>query len=304
MVKDNPISPQAQHEAQVALAKAPCALPLQVNSVLESLPFCADRATIQKTLEECNGSVHQAVSQLIENQSQSSASSRRGSSSVERDHDSDEDEFSGPKKKQDRRLSRVKRAIKDEENPSNHYLSVRLKSPLLPSTQESVSTSDTSSNATDIKDGDDTEEEDWRNNPPFKDSESASVSTSASEYSAPSKPRSGGVRLKLSQPKKRDEDVKPPVSSPTQRSPARTMGSNEVVTKPNQHLAVPKRRLVSRNQLDGLRKATQKAAAKERKREVAAERVANQQPGSFFPTTLKGKADTPAIENHIKVLYI
>ena len=304
MVKDTPVSPEAQAEAQAAVAKGPCIFPWMIDSLIESMPYYLDRATAQKTLEECKGNVDLAASKLIDSSSQSSASSRRGSSSVERDHDSDEEVYTGPNKKQDRRLSRAKRTLKAKDGQSNQYLTVRLKSPLLPSTQEFSSTSETQSHPVDTKDDDETEEEDWQNISPYKDSESASISTSASDYSLPSNPRSGGVRLKLTQPKKPDETLEPPARSPIKQFPAREVHTTEPVLKESQSLSKPKRRLVSRNQLDMVKKAAQKAAAKERKREIAADRVTSHHPTSLFPTNKKGKENSPAIETHIKVLYI
>ena len=308
MIEDTPISPEAQEQAQAALAKGPLILPWMINVIIESLPYYADRAMVQKTLEDCKGSIDLAVSKLLDSPCQSSASSRRGSSSVERDHDSDEDNYTGPKKKQDRRLSRAKRTtrVKNEvkNEKSNQYLSVRLKSPMLPSSQESSSTSETQSIPANIKDGDETEEEDWRNISPYKDSESASISTSASEYSLPSNPRSGGVRLKLTQPKKTGERPLSPASSPVEPPTVREVHSPEPVLEAGTKLLKPKRRLLSRNQFEMAKKAAQKSAAKERKREIAADRVANQQSLSCYPTTNSGKGNAPAIENHIKVLYI
>lgn len=308
MIKDTPISPEAQEKAQAAFAKGPLILPWMINVIIESLPYYADRAMVQKTLEDCKGSVDLAISKLLDSPCQSSASSRRGSSSVERDHDSDEENYTGPKKKQDRRLSRAKRTIRvknevKDEKP-NQYLSVRLKSPMLPSGQESSSTCETQSSPVDIKDGDETEEEDWRNMSPYKDSESASISTSASDYSLPSNPCSGGVRLKLTQPKKTDERPLPPATNPAKQPLAREVHTPEPVPQAGPNLLKPKRRLLSRNQLDMEKKAAQKSVAKERKREIAADRVANQQTLSCYPTTNSGKGNAPAIENHIKVLYI
>lgn len=277
-----------------------------INAVIELLPYYTDRATIQKALEESKGSPDLAVSKLLDGEIASSASSRRGSSSVERDQDPvDEEEFTGPKKKQDRRLSRAKRAIKDKDDSSNKHLSVRLKSPILPSTQES-SASNTSSNPVDNKDADETEEEDWLNSSPDKDSESASLSTSASEYSLASQPRTGAIRLRLTQPKKMDENLPSPASSPTKLSAAQDVRSQEVISKADKRPPHHRRHLVSRNQLDMKKKATQKAAAKERKRETAASRVANHQPGSFFPTAKTGRENSPAFQalGGIKVLYI
>ena len=306
MVKDMPISPQDQADAQATMAKSSCVLPWMINNVIESLPYYADRATIQKALEEFKGDVNLVVSKFLDGEITSSSSSRRGSSSVERDQDPvDEEEFTGPKKKQDRRLSRAKRAVKDKDESSNQYLSVRLKSPILPSTQES-STSNTSSNPIEIKDADETEEEDWLNNSPYKDSESASVSTSASEYSLASQPRTGAIRLRLTQPKKMDDKLASPASSPTKTSPARDVRSQEVVSNAGQRPPHPRRRLVSRNKLNMEKKAEQKLGAKERKRETAASRVADNQPGSFFPTAKTGRENSPAFQalGGIKVLYI
>ena len=306
MVKNIPMSAEAQKEAEAALAKSSYVLPWMVTVVMESLPFCADRAVIHKTLEECKGSVDLAVSKLLDSEYQSSSSSRRGSSSVEREPDSDDDSYSGPNKKQDRRLSRAKRTTPiDKDQQSSKYLSVRLKGPHLPLTQESSSASESHKiPIIEVKDGDETEEEDWLNKSPCKDSESASVSTSASEYSIASNPRSGGVRLKLSLPKKRDENNHPLAAGP----PSDLSLRNEPVKVPTnttqQRTFSPKKRLMSRNQRDMMKKTAQKAAAKERKRETAAARVPNQQNGHLLPTTKKGKENTPAIETHIKVLYI
>ena len=304
MVKNTPISPQDQTDAQVTMAKSPGLLPGVINAVIEQLSYIPDRATVQMTLEENEGNVKLAVSKLRDQEFTSSASSRRGSSSVERDQGSgDEEEFTGPKKKQDRRMSRTKRSAHDKDDSSNQHLSVRLKSPLLPSTQES-STFNNSTNPIEIKDGDETEEEDWRNNSPYKDSESASVSTSASEYSLASQPRTGGIRLRLTQPKKKDEKLTAPASSPTTPSPARDSPDPEIASNGGKRPFPQRKRLFSRNQLEMEKKAKQKNDAKERKRETAAARIASHQPGSFFPATNQSRSNTPVLASHIKVLYI
>ena len=272
---------------------------------MESLPFYADRAVILKTLEECKGSVDLAVSKFLDSESQSSSSSRRGSSSVEREPDSDDDSFSGPKKKQDRRLSRNKRATAtDNVQPSCKDLPVRLKSPRLTSTKEILYVSDSHDKPTDVKDEDETEEEDWLNSSPHKDSESASVSTSASEYSVASNPRSSGPRLRLSQPRKRDDNNLSCAAGPKSDLPFRSDPVNIPSGNGLQREMGPKKRLISRNQRDMMQKKAQKAAAKERKREAAAVRGTHQYNGPPIPTAKKGKENTPVIETRIKVLYI
>ena len=303
MVKHIPMSAAAQKEAEAALANSSCVLPWMVNTVMQSLPFCADRAVVHKRLEQFKGNVDATVSDFLDNEYGSSSSSRRGSSSVERDADSDDESLSGPNKKQDRRMSRLKRATTNEQQ-SNQHLSYRLKSPQLPLSQASSSASEINSVPTEIKDGDETEEEDWLNDSPYKDSESASVSTSASEYSAASNPRSGGVRLKLSQPKKRDEKDALRAISPVGDLPLRHDPVKPASTYPQKRTSGPKKRLVSRNQLNMVKKAAQKAAAKERKRETAVGRMPDQPHSHLLSTSKKGKENTPAIETHIKVLYI
>ena len=297
MVKDTPISPEAQLEAQAALANGPAIQPWMINAVVESLPHYADRATIEKTLQEFKGNVDFAVSKLLESPSQSSASSRCGSSSVERDHDSDEEDYTGPNKKQDRRLSRAKRSTMTKGDASEKYLSLRLKSPSLPSTSEVHSAV--------IKDDDEIKEEDWNNSSPYKHSESASISASASEDTNANNTRSRGIRLKLTQPKKHDEvQVVSSPSSPIKSSPSRETRPQDVAPDEGKQTSKPKRRLYSRNQYDMLKKAQQKAAAKERKREIAADRLRSTQSAPLLSLGRKGKENTPAIETHIKVLYI
>lgn len=305
MVKELPLSAEAQREAEVALAKASYVLPWMVTVVMDSLPFYADRAVVLKTLEECNGSVDLAVSKFLDSESQSSSSSRRGSSSVEREPDSDDDSFSGPKKKQDRRLSRAKRtAAVDKVQQSSKDLPVRIKSPHLAPTNEVLSISELDDKPTVVKDEDETEEEDWLNSSPRKDSESASVSTSASEYSIASNPRSGGTRLILTQPKKRDENNFSRAASPSSDLPLRSDPVSIPTGNAQQRDISPRKRLMTRNQRDMMQKKAQKAAAKERKREAAAVRGNHQYSGPPIPTAKKGKENTPVIETRIKVLYI
>lgn len=191
-------------------AKTSCVEPWMIKVAMKSLPYLADPVTVQKTLEFCNGNVDDAVSKLLDAEDRSSSPSTRGSSSVERDHDSDDDDFSGPNKKQDRRLSRATQTIKQKE--------VKLKpEPIIPSkeVEDAPSTNGRrrSFQKSRIIDFDDSDDEDSLDDAAYKGSNSAS--TSASDYSATaSKPRSGGVRLKLSQPKRVHEKVLPSVEKP------------------------------------------------------------------------------------------
>jgi OTU domain-containing protein 3 len=78
------------------------------NVVIQSLPFLADPETIRRTLEECKGSIDNAVSKLLDAEERSSVTSTTDSSSSKRQMESDddyEDESSQSRKRRDRRQS-------------------------------------------------------------------------------------------------------------------------------------------------------------------------------------------------------
>lgn len=114
------ISAEAEATMQAELANMPTMQPWKIDTVLRSLPYITDRATIEQALEEANGDVNEAVSNLLPASSQSSNKTSGTSSSIERDADSDYEMEQKPKKKQNRRQSRP--------HPlSNHNLTVRTK---------------------------------------------------------------------------------------------------------------------------------------------------------------------------------
>ncbi|KAL8751512.1 MAG: hypothetical protein Q9199_006365 [Rusavskia elegans] len=296
-------SVEAATEAKERLATGPYIAPWMIDAVITSQPYLSDRMIIQKKLENASGSVDTVVSNLMDaQQASSSPSSEYGSSSIEREQDSEDEEVVGPKKKQDRRLSRASRAAaKEKEEQRKHALTVRMKDRQLPSTKESASPPVISVDDVKLHDSDETEEEDWRNESSYKDSESASVSTSASDYSTCSKLPSGGVRLKLSQPKKVEDRLQPPAKGNQQR----IMATAEHTPIPSNTLnptkmAPRRRRLFRRDELD-MKKAAQKANAKDRKKATAALARA---PGNVRPYNPGFKEHTPAVEARIKVLCI
>ncbi|KAL8680754.1 MAG: hypothetical protein Q9186_003042 [Xanthomendoza sp. 1 TL-2023] len=296
-------SVEAATEAKEQLAKGPYIAPWMIDTVIASQSYLSDPAIIQKKLESANGDIDTVVSNLIDaEQASSNASSEYGSSSIEREHDSDDEEVLGPKKKQDRRLSRVSRAAhKEKEEQRKHDLIVRMKDRQLHSTKESASPPVLSVNDVKVHDSDETEEEDWRKDSSYKDSESASVSTSASDYSTCSRPATGGIRLKLSQPKRVDNKFHPPTESPAHSSLMAGKqtsvpfgGAEAMKTAPR------RRRLVRRDELD-VKKAVQKANAKDRKKANAALARARD---NVRPFSQGIKEHTPAVEARIKVLCI
>ncbi|KAI4273660.1 MAG: hypothetical protein L6R38_006289 [Xanthoria sp. 2 TBL-2021] len=296
-------SVEAATEAKEQLAKGPYIAPWMIDAVITSQPYLSDRMIIQKKLENASGSVDAVVSNLIDaQQASSSPSSEYGSSSIEREQDSEDEEVVGPKKKQDRRLSRASRAAaKEKEEQRKHALTVRMKDRQLPSTKESASPPVISVDDVKLHDSDETEEEDWRNESSYKDSESASVSTSASDYSASSKLPSGGVRLKLSQPKKVEDRLQPPAKGNQQRIIATAEHTPLPFNTLNPAKMAPRRRrLFRRDELD-MKKAAQKANAKDRKKATAALARAPDNVRSYHQGF---KEHTPAVEARIKVLCI
>lgn len=297
-------SVEAAKEAQEKLAKTPYVQDWMIDVVIASLPYFANRLEIQKKLEAAKGDLDSVVSNLLgDAQGSDSASSRRGSSSIEREPDSDDDEeLAGPKKKQDRRLSRASRTnVKNKDN-RQHDLAVRTKERALPSTHESSSPPAISVNDVKLEDPEETEEEDWQNGSSQKDSESASVSTSASDYSTASRPSSGGVRLKLTQPKIDPSKLQPPTKPSKLSAPAksRPVAYTGTARQPSSAVLPRRRRLYRRDELD-MKKAAQKAAAKERKRTNATR--AHMQ-DNVMPLSKSVKENTPAVEARIKVLCI
>ena len=106
-VSPKALSPEEEQKQKEKLAQTPHVLPWMIDVVEKSLPFLADKPTIKRYLEVAKGDVNLAVSNMLEAEENGSTSSRHESSSVERDHDSDEEMHDGPNKKQDRRLSRA-----------------------------------------------------------------------------------------------------------------------------------------------------------------------------------------------------
>ena len=263
--------------------------PWMVDEVMRSLPFLTDRAAIEKALQDYKGNVDNAVSSLMPESSQSSG----GSSSIERDPDSDQDMEQKPTKKQNRRSSRP-RPLSHGKLQQN--LTVRTKEAnMLSPDPLQLSAALTNIKGEKSYDPDETEEEDWRNDSTHKDSECASVSTSASDSSSAAKAESGPIRLKLSQPKKQAEHPPKHYSNSSNSSiQSNTGGYDADAEKPQKPrvIAKPKRRLITRDERDRL--ASLKAA-----------RLAGAHPNSaLYTATQKQNQNAPVIDMGIKVLHI
>ena len=117
------LSPEEEAKQREVLSQTSPVLPWQIDVVCKSLPYLADKITIKRALEAAKGNIDLAVSNLLDAEEHGSNSSQVESSSVERDHDSDDDTCDGPNKKQDRRMSRATRIQKDRSRDSKHALS-------------------------------------------------------------------------------------------------------------------------------------------------------------------------------------
>ncbi len=285
---------------------APYVQSWKVDAVMTSLPYLSpSEATVRKLIDECGGNVGDVVSKLLDDDDNSTIpstqGSTQGSSSVERDLDSeDEDPIRGPNKRQDRRLSRATRMAIKENDDRSHDLTYRPKGRYSNTTEElsSTVTPDHSTESTAAHESEEEEEEAWRNNLACKDSESASFSTSASDISVASKPRPQGVRLKLSQPKKDSaRATAPSVNCSEQRAPgAKSSNGHNIKAQPRHQISPKQRRLVQRNKRN-FRSAPKPDAPEPPKAIIAGQ-------GSKPLMTTQGNERTPAIETHIKVLYI
>lgn len=304
-VKSIQISTVTRKDGKSDSSCVPYVSPWKVEVVIDCFPnLSADVPNVQRMIEECKGNVDDVISKLVETDEQSSTSSAGGSSSVEREVDSDDEEpIRGPNKRQDRRLSRAKRnIINEKEEKRNEGLSFRMKAEHVPVMEEPSSLSK-DNHAADVKqeDADETDEEDWRNGSTCKDSESGSVSTSASDFSSTSKAPTGNIRLKLSQPKRDSGRCETPSSSLAEHTSISEPSGNE-----NQHhrMVPAKSARVPIHVQRNIKKAAQKAASKERKKSAAVGRVIHGQSTALPLMKKQGKENATIINESIKVLYI
>ena len=258
----------------------------KIDAVSRSLPHITDQAIIVQALEEAKGDVNQAVSNLLPSSSQSSNKTSGTSSSVERDPDSDFEMEQKPKKKQNRRQSRPQPL-------SKHNLTVRTKDANMASPDPNQLSAVLSKlKDSEAYDPDETEEENWQNDAVYRDSESASVSTSASDYSTTSKGDSGPIRLKLSQPKKQVGNVRLLSTTSSEQSNIGDYDADAEKVQQPRPINKPRRRLITRNERDRL--AAEKAA-----------RLVGTQPTAALHTaTKKQNQNNRALSMGIKVLSI
>lgn len=248
---------------------------------------------VRKKIVEGSGSVGDVIS--LRNHEKSTTPSTQGSSSVDHDLDSDDEEpVRGPNKRQNRRLSRASKMVKESED-RNRDLTFRPKSRHLATTAEPTTVAKTSHTVTSFI-IDDSEEETWRKDGSRTSSESTSFSTSASEPSVAGKGTSAGVRLTLSQPKKNNNL---PVKKPADVVRGRPVESGKAKTStykgtartcppsfPSRRRLIEERRRIYRSSVTPENKAIGTGS------------------GTKPLTTTQGNERTPMIETCFKVFYI
>ena len=230
----------------------------RIENVLRALPHPLNqpdnRANVQATLQQCNGSMDDAINFLLPESSPGTSSP----SSVERDADSDDEKDQKPHKKRDRRASRP--------NPLRSNLAVPVPgrdAPIISPNPIFLTAALTKVAEGEKKyDPDETEEENWKDH--MFDESSVSPSSSASRYSSPAPKGSNAnvpkVRLHLSQPKSqgriRHIDVQSVASSQSSQSNIAdteadpdytTKSTKKKVSRPRK-IAQPRSRLMPGNQ--------------------------------------------------------
>lgn len=254
-----------------------------VDVVSQSLPFLAEKVLIKRMLEDCRGSIDNAVSKLLDAEERGSVSSGIESSSVEREPDSDEEAINAPNKKQDRRLSRATRTVlKEREEQRRRDIAAKFASH--DSSQDSLALPLPSrprpirSPRTRKSDDEDPADGDWQPSPTRHENK-LSLKPEESTTTAPVT----RTRLKLNPPK-------PP-------------GSLHNNSRSQQKQPGPQARFLSARDRKDMKKQAQKAAAKERKQASALVTAAN---GNIknLPILTKEKALSQGIESGIKTLYI
>jgi len=269
-----------------------------INAVTTSLPHLLDREAIKKTLEECHGRIDDAVSKLLDAEERGSISSQQGSSSTERDPDSNDDEFNGPNKKQDRRMSRATKAVRKENEQrarerAASQTSLTVEPDLKATTAEPTSTSielpvrshdepKVKSATRKIKNEDDDDwvtpsdddaDDDFRPDPEEPDNDAAS------EYSGTSRSQSRGVG-----------------STPPRSQPKVILQTCKTMRKQQ---GPQRKRITARDRIE-MKKAAQKQARKDSKRNgIQASR-------QLIASSINVKRNSPPMDQviGIKTLYI
>lgn len=263
------ISPEDQQGGQ-APKKPEYAAQWKIHTVKQSLPFLTDPQVIVRALEDCKGNVDNAVSMLMDADQEGSVSSTQGSSSIERDQDSDDEGIYGPNKRanhsRQRRAARNAMRVRGQERRD---MAARLAQH--DGSQESVSHGisgleipDSQANSPSVTLADDFDEE-WT---PDK-----------SDGAATPDPSNRPIRLKINVSEKSSDG----------KTSLRQSG--------------PRARPLSARERKEQKKLQQKAARKVRAQQAAKDQLSGTGKDNL-PILTKQKAATPIVEGGMRTLYI
>ncbi|KAI9838174.1 MAG: hypothetical protein M1838_004663 [Thelocarpon superellum] len=258
-----------------AVAKTPIVSDWMIELVMQSLPYRSERLIIRRALEEHHGNVDAVISKLLDPEEGSSYSSATGSSSVEREPDSDdEDEIRGPSKKQDRRMSKASRAVaKSTVAKHDRKMAIRpmAKGTIVTGHAPHVATATEQPDVIAIKEEPDNDDvvATWWPPAPADDDTSSSYSANSKVSSTGSSSSQSSVSGAALPSAQRKAPVAQPIRGP--------------------------KRVSARDRAD-MKKAAQKSAAKERKRAKAG--------GDQVAKGKAGKGIPPVVEQPFRTLYI
>ncbi|KAB2581395.1 Ovarian tumor otubain [Lasiodiplodia theobromae] len=306
-VRERAISPETEAAQKKKLAATPYAQDWQIDVVMKSLPFLTDKSTIRKTLEECKGSIDNAVSRLLDEDS-GNQSSAQESSSIEREPDSDDDDIYGPNKSRSRQTglpakhdsftsaSRDSSASRNIIKPKGHKKRAGSKLASQECPQESkvpqFYSPDSQSSQVDSQQTDSFTFSQATVAIPDSDAESSQESD-ADPIAAPpspkptSAPRQGPVRIRLTMPKPPPEMEEAAASMHTGKSTQKQIG--------------PQGRKISARDKKDMKKQAQKAARRERQQQQAAGQSTATR---TLPIITKSNPTSPSLDAGIKVLYV
>ena len=275
--------------------KAPIAGPInipqwQIDEVMRATLYSVDENAVIKVLEERRGDFDSAILQLLGELDPPDRASSVHSSSVEPQIKTDDEQFDGPNKKQDRRMSRAsKSANRTKERRQREQLRERLSSSSLEQLEAAANTSNMVNAqrrrfSRVILDEDDTEMEEASTPPPLSDGSTSSESDYSLSVSPPKPPITLKLNLKPPQHSQSEQ------SSPPKLVPPRTFG----------RVVQPKKRLNSARDIKSLKKQAQKQAAKER-RQAAAKSKSEQQGAISFTSTNSSQS---SVSNGFRLLHV
>ena len=261
-----------------------------IENVQKVLPSLVDCTTIKKTLEQYKGNFNEAVSQLLDMEDRGSASSTQGSSSVEREPDSEDEIYNAPNKKQNRRTScaagssilRLRRSPnwKEPVRPSQESFGSDLSEQSLATDVTSIK-ADQEGMEVKMEQGD----EEWK-------PENTTSRASSSEASV--RPR---IRITI--------DGRGSSSSPHRKRSSPTGINRKAAGRTQQKQVGPQhRRMPTAAQRKDIKKQAQKAARKERAMAESKAKANTSVKRDALPIYVKDPPHRPIIESGIKTLYI